>query len=211
MTALPSPVREARPIGAVTLLVALAQILLVALALGRVLDPGATTFEVIGILVGLGMATGALATGLGTPSREPRRSRRIGVLGIVAGLGYGAVWLSLIGGGIRYDDLPRVAVLITCDVLFTFWLVAAARLASSNGLRAGIGWVAVLMTMRAIGELVLCIPVLMPSAGPGPNYAVAFIAVLVLFGWIVLALWEMALGTWLLRTRRARARGSFLP
>jgi hypothetical protein len=211
MTALPSPVREIRRVGAITLLVALAQISLVALTVERVLDPGATTFEVIGILVGLGMATGACATAFGTPSRNPLKSRRFGVLGIVAGLGYCAVWLSMIGGGIRYDDLPRLALLVSCDVLFTVWLVAAARLASSNGLRAGIGWVAVLMTMRAIGELVLCIPVLMPSAGPGPNYAVVFIAVLVLFGWIVLALWEMALGIWLLRTRRARARGSFLP
>jgi hypothetical protein len=202
MTESPSSLRDARRIGAITLLVALAQTVLVVLALGRIVDPGSTTFEVIGILVGLGMATGAFATAFGSPSRNLERSWRIGVLGIVAGLGYGAVWLSLIGGGIRYDDLPRVAVLITCDVLFTVWLVAAARLASTNGLRAGIGWVALFMTLRAIGELVLCIPLLAPSAGP---YVVLLVAVVVLVGWIVLALWEIALGIWLLRTSRRRA------
>ena len=198
-------------IGAITLIVALAQGLLVALALGRVVDPGETTFEVIGILVGLGMATGALATVRTTPSRQPPRSSRIGVLGVVAGLGYGAVWLSLLGGEMHYDDLPRVALLTICDVLFTVWLVAAARLASPNGLRAGIGWVALLMTILAVGELVLCIPLLAPSAGSGPNYAVVFFAVLVLVGWIVLALWEVSLGIWLLRTSRTPATRALLP
>jgi sorbitol-specific phosphotransferase system component IIBC len=78
MTEPPSSLRDARRIGAVTLIVALAQILLVALALGRVLDPGSMTFEVIGILVGLGMATGALAVAFALPSRNPEMSRRIG-------------------------------------------------------------------------------------------------------------------------------------
>lgn len=211
MTRLPMSLREARRIGALTLLVALAQILLVALALGRVLDPGSMTFEMIGILAGLGMATGALATGFGLPSRNPEMYRRIGVLGIVAGLGYGGVWLSMIGGEIYYNDLPRVAILVICDVLFTVWLVAAARVASPEGPSAGIGLVALLMSLRAIGELVLCVPLLTPAAGPGPNYGAAYIAILVLVGWIVLALWEAALGVWLLRTRSVLARSALLP
>ena len=211
MTLHASSPRDARRLGAITLLVAVAQISLVALALGRVLDPGSMTFEVVGILAGLGMATGASATVFGLPSRNAELSRRIGALGIVAGLGYGAVWLSLLGGEISFNDLPRLAIFIACDLLFTVWLVRAARAASPDGPRSGFSLVAVLMSLHAIGELLLCVPLVAPAEGPGPNYGAAYIAILVLVEWVVLALWELSLGLWLLRTRSVLARRALLP
>ena len=73
--------RRARiTLAATVVVLGLAQPALIALALARVVDPGATTFEIVGVLVGLGMAAGALACALYVPSRR-RAFTTIGQLG----------------------------------------------------------------------------------------------------------------------------------
>jgi hypothetical protein len=95
-------------------------------------------------------------------------------------------------------------------VLFTVWLVAAARLTRRDQPLEGIYSVASLMSLRAIGEILLVVPLVIPSnSGLGPNFVVILVAGLVLFGWIVLALWEISLGASILRRARAGSgRGS---
>jgi hypothetical protein len=127
----------------------------------------------------------------------------LNALAILAGLVYSGVWLSLFGGTFYTDDVFRVGLAVACDVLFAIWLIAAARRAGSATPLAGIYWVAMLLSVRAIGELLLFVPLLMPSSGGlGPNVAVIVVAGLVLVGWIVLAVWEIGLGIWLTRAGR---------
>src|SRR5690242_6611237 len=177
----------------------LAQLVLGALALSRVLDPGPTPFEIIGILVGLGMAGGALACALYLPSRH-RAFKVTGALGVVAGLATAAVWLTWLGTDINTGDVARVASLLASDLLFTVWLVAAALLMDRAWSVAGLIGMAVFMTIRAMAEIWLLAQLFTATGGPGDKIApMLFVAVVVLLGWLVLALWEVAFGIRILR------------
>ena len=97
------------------LLLGLAQAVIVMLTLMRILDPGWGTVDVIGTLVGLGMAAGAFTYTISMPSRNRSTFTRFGVLAILAGLVLSAVWLSLLGGVFyTYDELRIAAVIATC-------------------------------------------------------------------------------------------------
>jgi len=177
----------------------LAQLALVALALARVLDPRPTTFEIIGILVGLGMAASTLACARYLPSRH-RGFKAIGTLGVVAGLAMAAVWLSWLGTDINTGDVGRVATLLASDVLFTVWLVAASLLLHRVSSVTGLSGMAVFMSVRAIAEIWLLTQLFTADGGPGDQIVpMLFVALVVLLGWLVLAVWEIAFGTRLLR------------
>ena len=192
--------RRARiTLAATVVVLGLAQPALIALALARVVDPGATTFEIVGVLVGLGMAAGALACALYVPSRR-RAFTTIGAVGVVAGLATAGVWLSWFGSDINTGDLTRVGILLGADVLFTVWLVAAALLMDRDWALAGFYELAFVMSVRAVAEIWLLALLFTASGGPGnQNAPMLFVAVAVLIGWLVLAVWEIAFGTRILR------------
>lgn len=194
---------RAATLSVILLVLGLAQIGLVLLAIARILDPGWGTVDAIGVLVGLGMAAAALAWTRDAASRDQGVSTRFGGLGIAAGLVLGGVWLSLLGGTFSTNDLTRLATVVACDVAFTVWLVGAARLAPRHHMLGFSALVAFFLSVRTVGEVLLFVPLVLPSTdGPGPNVLVIFVAGLVLFGWIVLATWEIALGAWLFRRVR---------
>jgi hypothetical protein len=191
--------RRVTTMGASVVILGLAQPALVALALARVLDPGSTTFEIIGVLAGLGMAAGALACALYVPSHH-RAFTTTGALGVVAGLATAGVWLSWLGTDINTGDLARVGVLLGSDVLFTVWLVAAALLMDRSWALAGFYELTLLMSVRAVAEIWLLALLFTASGGPGSqNLPMLFVAFAVLLGWLVLAVWEIAFGTRLIR------------
>ena len=133
------------------------------------------------------------------PSRH-RRFTAIGTLGVVAGLATAGVWLSWLGTDINTGDVARVATLLGSDVLFTVWLVAAASLMDRAWAVVGFSAMAVFMSVRAIAEIWLLVLLFTASGGPGDqNLPMLFVALVVLLGWLVLAVWEIAFGTRLLR------------
>lgn len=201
------PSTAGRPLAALVLALGVAQAVLIALTVVRILDPGWVTVDALGSIVGLGMASAALAWTMCVPSRDGRTGTSLGVLGILAGLIYFGVWLSLFGGTFYTDDALRSGLAVGCDVLFAIWLIAAVRMTGADAPRAGVYEVMTLLSLRAVGELLLYLLLLAPSSGGlGPNLLVILVAGLVLVGWIVLAAWEISLGVQLIRAGRG-ARG----
>ena len=108
--------------------------------------------------------------------------------------------MSWFGSDINTGDLTRVGILLGADVLFTVWLVAAALLMDRDWALAGFYELAFVMSVRAVAEIWLLALLFTASGGPGnQNAPMLFVAVAVLIGWLVLAVWEIAFGTRILR------------
>ena len=186
------------------LVIGVAQAILVALALSRILDPGWTTFGPVGVLAGLGMAALALVALLDLRWRS-HGHRRVAWLGVVAGLSIGATWASLLGGTFYTNDLVRIAIVVASDCAFAIALVGATRWTDERTALPGIGIVATFMSARAVIEILLiCLVLTQEGRGSGPNIPVVALAISVLVGWVVLAVWEVVVGAQLLRARSRR-------
>ncbi|MGZ6339481.1 MAG: hypothetical protein ACXWNG_03860, partial [Candidatus Limnocylindrales bacterium] len=104
----------------------------------------------------------------------------------------------------------RIACLILADLIFVAWLVMVWCVGGRD--RApGIPWLAAFAAVRGIVEVLLFVPVLTAAAavpldqpggftGGGMLYAFA-LAGLVLAGFVIAPLWELALAGWLVLSR----------
>jgi hypothetical protein len=191
----------ARRLAVVVFVLGAAQPAALVLAFSRMVDPGAVTFDAIGSISGLGMAAAALAMAMYLPPRRPRALATFGTLGVVAGLVSAGVWLSLVGGTFFTNDTPRIAVLIGCDVAFAIWLIAGSVLSGAGETASGFTVVALMLSLRAIAEIGFVRPLLMPDPGQigsrGSGAEELLLAGALLFGYIVLAAWEISVGLWL--------------
>jgi hypothetical protein len=112
------------------------------------------------------------------------------------------VWASLLGGTFYTTDLARILIVIAGDCLFAVAVAASARLAAAKVALPALTFVATFMSVRAIVEVVAVGLVLAQSSdGPGQNVLVLGVAVSVLIGWLVLAVWEVVVGAWLIGNR----------
>ncbi len=179
------------------MILGLAQPVGLAAAFGRVLDPGPATFEAIGTIAGLGMAAGAAAVGLERPPASGGWLPRLERAAIIAGLVSAGTWLSLFGDNFLTYDTVRIGALVLADVVFAAWLLAISRAFGERG-PLEVWPVAVLMTLRAVTEALLFVPVTMPTpTQPGAQAAPVplFLGITVLLlGYLVLAWWEAAVG-----------------
>jgi len=190
------------------LVIGLAQGVLVALAFLRILDPGWTTFGLVGVLAGLGMAALGLIA-LGLPWRR-HVLRRVAWLAVVAGLAVAGIWASLFGGTFYTSDLLRIAVVVASDCSFAIALGGATRLTDEHSALPGLSAVATVISVRALTEAALVSWILIQTdSGPGLNVPVLMLALSVLGGWVVLAIYEVVVGAQLLRARRPN--GATLP
>ena len=174
------------------------------LAFSRIVDPGWPAFDAIGTVAGLGMALVAATVTTFSPSRRPRLVTLFGAVATVAGLVSMGVWLSLWGRTFYTNDVPRVAALAATDVAFTVWILAGARYADRGLAASGMARVAWVMTVRVVVELALVRPVVFPAPtnpGASANVLPVLAGGMVLLGYLVLGLWEIAVGLWLRRPR----------
>ena len=120
-------------------------------AFSRFIDPGWPAFDAIGTLAGLGMAAGCAAVATTGEPRDRTTFRVLRVVAVVGGIVFAGVWLSLLGGLFRLDDLPRIGALIASDLVVAGWFLFAAltlrRPRAQGFLRVG-----VLLSIRAIIE-----------------------------------------------------------
>ena len=183
---------------AALVLLGVGQAVLLAAALGRVIDPGWQAFGAAGTINGLAMA--AIAA---TSVRDVRGRRGSGVLGgvalaaVAAGLVSAGAWATLGGGTFRLDDAGRAAVLVAGDTVFVAWCVARA-MAGAAASRASAVTPVLVLGLRLAAELAL----LRGIAVPGPPtpagttsglYGIALGAV-VIGGWIAIAGWAVGEG-----------------
>jgi hypothetical protein len=171
-----------------------AQLGLIGLALGRLLDPGPMTFDVVGILSGLGVV--AVAVSIARASHGQLRRAEL-TAGIAAGLVCAGVWLSLGGATLYTNDAVRGVLLVCADIVFAGALVARTLIQRPSDV-LGLGVLACVLVLRALAETLL-LPGLVapPTATPGGHSSGIegiVIAGLVVGGWLLLAAWEVALG-----------------
>jgi len=190
--------------GTTVLVIGVAQTVLVGLALTRILDPGWTTFGLVGVLSGLGMAAiGVVA--VRSVSWRRRGFSSFGWLAVIAGTVNAVAWGSLLGGTFFTIDLVRIAAVVAADAAFAVSL-AVLRAGLDHEALLGLTAVATLVSARTIAEVLLAVLVFLQSGErSGSGVVVILLAVVVLFGWVVLAVWEVAVGTWLVRRDRLAA------
>ena len=170
------------------------QIALVALALARVLDPGWPVFDAVGSLAGLGMAgAAAIVRARYAGSRTPAGARSL--VAVASGLVSAAVWLTLAGHTFFTSDYGRIVLLAATDTVYVLWMVWAA-IAFRRSWIPGLRGATLLLVIRTGVELASLPLLFASSSGPGTGMAPVLISALaVWFGWMVLAAWEIRLGT----------------
>lgn len=206
------PAMAMRRVGAILLVsVACLQLAVVAGAFSGVLDPGYGTLEWLGALYGVGLAV-AIAAAAWTTASAPgwRAATRLAihVLALVAVLAAAAAWASLVGQPLLLEpsENVRIGALIVADLLFAGWLIVVWR-TGGHGRPPALPWLALFASLRGIVEILLFLPVLTAAivpvgqaggfSGGGMLYAFA-LAGLVLAGFVIAPLWELALARWLI-------------
>ena len=181
----------------------IAQLTLICLAFGRVLNPSWPVIDATGTVAGLGMAAACGSVAMSHNPRHLAVFRLFSMCGIAAGLVYAWLWLSLQGGTFWTNDLPRTWALVGVDVVIAVWVAAAAFLLSRPRPPA-LAVLARFLAIRALGEFaVLNLWTTRPPGAPtGASDSIQglYIAGLVLSGIVVLAIWEVALGRRLVRS-----------
>lgn len=163
------------------------------------IDPGPLTFSIVGVLVGLGMAIASAAYSRFAVPTQRSRVRIFGIVGVVAGWMYAATWASLGGRTFFLADAPRIAALVVADIAFVVWILVTAT-AVGRKRPAALLSAGLLLALRAGLELQYLGSVLYPPPPTPPQrFTGLLVGLLVLAGWVVLALWEIGLGRWLLR------------
>ena len=185
--------------------VGVGQLALVVAAFSRVIDPGWPAFGSMGSLAGAGMAVVGLVHLRFHQAAGKPWVRVLGLMAVLAGLGYTAAWLTLDGGVFRTNDAPRVVALTTADLAFAASCLLAAA-ATWRSRMVGLVGAPIILAIRGAIELRYLAGVLDPPPpnNPGTSSGLEgiFIGVLVVGGWVILALWQLAIAGWLLRLRR---------
>ena len=208
-----------RWVGSILLMgVALVQLAVVAGAFSGILDPGYGTLEALGTLYGVGLAVAIAAVAWATVAGPgPRQVWRLAihVVALVAALVGAAAWASLLGVPLLLEpsESVRIGALILADLVFAAWLVVVWR-TGGRGRPPAVPWLALFATLRGVLEVLLFLPVLTASAvrpdqtggfsGGAMLYAFA-LAGLVLAGFVIAPLWELALARWLVRATDRQA------
>src|SRR5947208_12433406 len=92
------------------------ELVLLALALSHVIDPGWPAFETIGTIAGLGTSVGVAIVARSTRSRFPGVLDALSVAAFLAGLVGTGAWLTLFGAPFFTVDFVRAALLVAADI-----------------------------------------------------------------------------------------------
>jgi hypothetical protein len=123
---------------------------------------------------------------------------------VLGGLLYASAWLSLLGGILRLNDMPRIAALVLGDLAVATWVVlAAGDLDAATATRIHRRGCLPADTSGRRGALPRGPDQLAAASEPwqrGGSEGV-FIGALILTGYLSLAFWQIALGRWTLGRR----------
>ena len=196
-------------VAALLVLLAVTQLGIIVAAFARVLDPGWGTTEVLGALYGIAVCVAVGAVAVTHPVRRRGLFRTASLAAAAAALVGALCWATLFGRAflLQASQSPRIWAIIVADLVFAAWLLLA-RLDSTEGRAPGLGWLAAFTAARGGLEGILFFPLLLPATATGdrgggvtgspPIFAFLVIGS-VLVGFIVIPLWEGALGRWLVR------------
>ncbi len=199
---------QMRWVGAVALAsLAIVQLAVVVGAFAGILEPDFDTVEPLGTIYGIGvaLAIGAIAWRRPAPHRWLFRAASAGA--VLAALLGAAAWPSLAGRPLILEPAENVRIwsLILADLVFAAWLILVWRLKGTDPPPA-VAWLAAFAAVRGILEVLLFLPSLAPAAVPAVQgqdaspilYAFA-VAGLVLAGFVIVPLWELAVARWSIR------------
>ena len=185
---------DPRRIGAVLVVVALAQLALIGAIAIRTLDLNASSADVVGALGGVGMVlvVAGIAQRLVPAGAVVRRSAPLAALSALLG---SAIWLSELAGSriTSWGETPGLSIVIVTDLAVASWLVLAGAKAGPDhygALAAGL-----LLALRAVLEVVALVAVIQASHRPagaaaGPPLIVLWVAA----GWLALPWWQLWVG-----------------
>lgn len=197
-------VRGTRLLALALALVGVGQPALIALAFGRVIDPGWPAFGAISTLVGIGMALFCGSVAATHRSRHQATFDAISLASVVASLVAAGAWLSLFGGTFFTNDVPRLTCLVVADLAFAVWMIVAAFDLHHPRMPAW-GAVASFLAIRAVLEVPIWTSLVWPTpyvgGGGGGSSGIwgVYLAGLIVSGYILYALWEIRLAMWLAR------------
>jgi hypothetical protein len=194
-----------RGIGVLLLALGVAQLALV-VALVQPIDWGWQILGILGTTFGLGQF---LALAIVFATCDARRKLLVEVVTLIAAmavLAAAASWASLYGGALLFeaDQAPRIWTIILADGGFAVWAIVLA-LDPSPPNAPGIPALAGLLAIRTVVEWFYFLPILLPTSPPvdqpagnsGGGTILLFGAVM-LGGYVVIGLWDLALGRWLI-------------
>jgi hypothetical protein len=183
------------------------QIAVVVGAFAGILDSDFATIETLGTIYGIGVALAIGVIAWRRPATHRWLFRAASVGAALAALLGVAAWASLAGRPLILEPAENVRIwsLILADLVFTAWLIVVWR-AKARDPAPAVAWLAAFAAVRGILEVLLFLPSLAPAAVPAPEggdsspilYAFA-VAGLVLAGFVIVPLWELAVARWLVR------------
>jgi len=178
-------------------------------ALVQPIDWGWQVVGALGTVYSLGLFAAILVV---VAVSEVRRTMLIGIVTLVAAvatLAASVAWASLEGGAfvLGAEEAARIWAIIAADSCFAVWAVTIS-VGPRPPRTPALPIVGVLIGIRAVLAGLYFVPILMPASaadqpsGSTSGAAVLLLAVAVLGGYILVGVWDLVLGGWLIKAGR---------
>jgi hypothetical protein len=204
--------------GLVMIAFGVAQLALI-IALIQPVDWGWQVLGVLGTVYGLGLFAAILVVIAPADVQRKGLIRIATLIAAAAVLAAAASWASLAGGPLLFeaDEAPRILIIIAADACLLAW-AALLSFDPRPPNAPAIGVIAAFLILRTVVEWFYFLPILVPTgptveqpAGSSSGGTVLLFGAVVLGGYIVIAVWDLVLGVWLIKARLARAEGAPAP
>lgn len=197
----PSPLRM--PVAVILIVIASAQLLMVAAMLSHWIETDWVTTPVVASLYGVGLCGALAAMGLRRPTRHRRTFLVLTLLAQAASLAAVVAWTTDFGQALLLDrdHAGRIWTIIAGDLVVALW--SAFAWADRREPIPGLALITGVTLVRAGIEAWLFLPLLLPPApvdplarqGMGFMFAIA-VVVTVAVGLVLMPLWEIAIARW---------------